>query len=294
MKFLSYLRAVHGGGPAIMRREKMIDSTFKFSLIEAVVRIQSSIRRRLARLEFNTLYNARFSADAEGAATSIFLERRQYLERKTEKLMNELSKERMERMLTESASFTQSVWRTKKSLPAAGKMLVNLKEAQIIHAAYIGHEAAISNEAFIVEDFKDIISLPSTVEEEEVEFTQDMRLLLGFSEHVATGRIVVTRNRYTKNSFISRHCSKSQFNEWRNCNEGGFPFVPNGTELLAVNARTLQQISRSQLPVRLRLRRPLKPVEVTHLFQLDPATSDSVQVQVCADICIPTTNLIKK
>jgi len=158
-----FLEIVHGGGPCISRKEEDIYSSFGYSQLQAVIKIQTRMRIYLSKMRKYYLQMIQLSRRQTGRAIIIEETIKEIKKSIDDKIrLEELS--RTKDKLIKAITFTQSVWRKKKNF-VPEENLEKIKNDQEVFAR--ARAAATANdisatEELVVLDLQPIVKIGST------------------------------------------------------------------------------------------------------------------------------------
>lgn len=269
---MRFLVAVHGGGPWISRRDKDIYSRRAIGTVQSVIKLQSFIRMALAHRKFLRHEEKTLSSMFEGVRLVLYEAMEDKIREDAMRQIETSKKTRRDTYLSDAASFTQNMWRSKKQVDLGNTSLAATKQMQELFAEAAGTlETALDSQQLVVEVIKDIVQLPSA-EEYTVVFEEGMGFGLALVEQTATKETVVSQARDSARDYVPRHASDKK------CNRRRLPEVIPRSVLVAINdcpcsaldhAAVQQRMRKSPFPLRLKMRRPVTAEEITPLEEFN-------------------------
>lgn len=171
-------------------------SQIQFTKLGAIVVIQTLLRRRIARKRFNDLSAGSFSENcSEDSRRLMYEEKKAHSEADATATASADWSLRRAAFLEEAATWTQNSWRQKQAITGVGmETLRAVKDAQEVHARVSdGVETAFGDSPLVVEDLRDVLTMPEFPDCIEDMLVHDVKELR-FRMHPSTGRTLVVAN----------------------------------------------------------------------------------------------------
>jgi len=261
-----YWVRVHGGGPAITRKGREIYSEPAKSRLQGTLLLQCWARQAVAAVALDKAFLKDFTQTAKGCRQTLC----QHLVKKVISDGSEQVKQYLRRdndkRLNKHAKFAAGVWKKKKGISSMDKSLARLKSEQTIFSASSGKiEEAAEGQPLVVEEHAPVILIGSA-EEYETVLTEERGLqfmkVAKLRKHSACEMAYIAN---VPEGFDARVGGRH--------NDGIF----HNSVLLEVNdfpvnslefGQTMERITSTRWPLKLRWRRPINLTECFSLIEI--------------------------
>lgn len=151
----------HGGGPNICRKEEDIYGRFGWSHLQAVIKIQTLIRVFLAKCLRRRLFTKEFST-RQVAKMVIRETMLKDLKESAEETIKREQMMRTEDKLKAAATFTQAMWRNKKSYVPESSLQRRLADQDVFARVADSDGAPAGDDGLVVTDVHSIVQIGTT------------------------------------------------------------------------------------------------------------------------------------
>eukprot|EP01042_Synura_sphagnicola_P000290 gene290-302_t len=159
-----FYEIVHGGGPVISRRQEEISSPRAYSILQALIMIQSFARCYLARRRRDFLFTT--SLSASNVAKEIMSQKsKMKLKDQVDKRLEQSAKFRKQDKLESAARLTQSLWRYKKGYVPEENLERRRHDQEVFARAQLNRRAedeANNADGMVVADVHPIVHIGNT------------------------------------------------------------------------------------------------------------------------------------